>query len=126
LPRGSLWLVALVGDLAVFALFPLLGMAGHDWTLTSERFARTFLPFAFAWPAVALLARAYATPALRSARLALLIVLPAWLIAGVAGIGIRVVLFDRSFSLAFALVAIGLTGAMLVIWRVTLAVLRNR
>ena len=127
LPHSWLWLIALAGDLTIFALFPVLGMADHDWTLTSERFVRTFVPFAVAWPPAALLAKAYAVPALRSVRRALLIVPPAWLVAGIAGIAIRVGLFDRPFVLAFALVAIGLTGAMLVVWRVTLAsLLRGR
>jgi hypothetical protein len=48
-------------------------------------------------------------------------------VAGVVAIGLRVTVFDRDFSLAFSIVAIAVTGALIIGWRLLLAaVLRAR
>ena len=125
--RQRLWLVAPLGDLATFAIFPLLGSANHDNDVESASFVRTFVPFAIVWPVAGLLASAFAASTVRSARRTLLIVPPAWLAAGIAGIALRVNLFDRDFAWSFSIVAIGVTGAMLLAWRLVLAaIVRHR
>lgn len=117
---------AALGDLLVFVLFPCLGMANHDTNLSFSVFLRTVLPFTAAWGLIALLAGAYAPQTLRSVKQTLVAVPSAWLLAGVVGISVRVLLFDRPFVLSFAIVAIGLTGTMLIAWRVVLATITKR
>jgi hypothetical protein len=46
--------------------------------------------------------------------------------SGVIAIAIRVVLFDRPFSLPFAIVAIGATTLLIVVWRLVLATALSR
>jgi len=117
---------AAIGDAVVFALFPLLGSANHDTSLSADTFLRTALPFAVAWAIVGFTAGAYATRTLRSPGQTLARVPGAWLLAGIAAAYVRVVAFDRPFSLSFAIVAIALTGAMLVGWRLLLAFVTRR
>jgi hypothetical protein len=125
--RRALWAVALAGDLAIFAAFPFLGAANHENAVDAERFVRVFVPFAIAWPALGLAATAFASDTVRTARRTLVVVPPAWLAAGVIGIAIRVFLFDCPFSLAFSIVAVSLTGLLIVAWRLGLALaLRGR
>ena len=121
-PLSRLALVALVGDVAVIAAFPLLGESNHAWELDGERFVRAFAPFAVAWLALGSIATAYADATLRKARRMLVVVPPAWVVAGALAMAIRVVVFDRAFSLSFAIVAISLMGAMLLAWRLALAI----
>jgi hypothetical protein len=118
--------IALLGDLVLVALFPFLGASSHESAVTIESFFRTFTPFAVVWPAVGVLAKAYAIRTLRSTGRTLRVVPVAWLIAGVLAIAVRVFVFDRPFVLAFALVAIGVTGAMVIAWRLALAVVLGR
>ncbi len=117
---------AAIGDAVVFALFPLLGSANHDTSLSADTFLRTALPFALAWAIVGLATGAYATRTLRSPARTLALIPGAWLVAGIAAVPIRVVAFDRPFSPSFAIVAVGLTGAMLVGWRLLLALASRR
>ena len=117
---------AAIGDAVVFALFPLLGSANHDTSLSADTFLRTTLPFAVAWAIVGLVAGAYATRTLRSPGQTLALVPGAWLLAGIAAVYMRVVAFERPFSLSFAIVAVALTGAMLVGWRLGLALASRR
>ena len=117
---------AALGDLAVFLLFPILGSANHDTTLSLDTIARTAVPTALAWAVVGLAAGAFALRTLRSPARTLAIVPAAWLVAGAIAVVARTVVFDRPFSLTFAIVAIGTTGAMLVAWRLGLAFAARR
>ena len=115
-----------MGDLIVFLLFPVLGSANHDTTLSLDAILRTTVPFALAWAIVGLVTGAFAVRTLRSPARTLAIVPAAWLAAGIIAIGARVLVLDRPFLLSFAIVAIGLTGAMLVAWRLGLAFAARR
>ena len=112
---------AALGDLAVFLLFPVLGSANHDASLSLDTIARTTVPFALAWAFVGLVPGIYAVRTLRSPGRTLAVVPAAWLAAGIIALGARVLVLDRPFVLSFAIVAIGLTGALLVAWRLALA-----
>jgi hypothetical protein len=105
------------GDLLVFLLFPLLGSASHEHGLTIGTFLRTTIPFAIAWSAVAPWLGAYDPRAGLSVRGAVLRSLRAWAIAGPVALAVRIVLLDRPFDLAFVLVALGVTAALLATWR---------
>jgi hypothetical protein len=119
--------LALLGDLAILIAFPFIGAMDHENAVTFESFTRTVVPFAFAWVVVGVGSGALALATLRSVRRTAMRVPPAWLAAGVLAIGLRVTVFDRDFSLAFSLVAIGLVGALIIGWRLLLAaVLRTR
>lgn len=119
--------LALLGDLAIVMAFPFIGAMNHEDAVSFESFTRTVVPFAFAWVVVGVGSGALALATLRSVRRTSLRVPPAWLAAGVLAIGLRIAVFDREFSLAFSLVAIGLVGALIIGWRLLLAaVLRTR
>jgi len=121
LSLSRLSFVALAGDVAIIAAFPLLGESNHAWELDSERFARTFVPFAAAWLVLGSIATAYVGSTLRRARRTLIVVPPAWVLSGALAMAIRVTIFDRAFSLSFAIVAISLMGVVLLAWRLALA-----
>ena len=125
LPTASSRLAAL-GDLVVFLLFPILGAANHDTTLSLDTIARTTVPFGLAWAFVGLVAGAFAVRTLRSPARTLAIVPAAWLAAGIIAIGARVLMLDRPFVFSFAIVAIGLTGVLLIAWRLALALSARR
>jgi len=119
---SRLSLIALAGDAVIFAAFPLLGESNHAWEFDSERFARTFVPFAAAWLVLGSVGTAYAGSTLRRARRTLIIVPSAWGLSGALAMAIRVTIFDRAFSLSFAIVAISLMGVVLLAWRLVLAI----
>ena len=119
--------LALIGDLAIIIAFPFIGAMNHENAVTFESFTRTVLPFAFAWVVVGMASGGMAIATLRSVRRTYMRVPPAWLVAGVLAIVLRVTVFDRDFSLPFSIVAISVTGALIIGWRLLLAaVLRPR
>jgi len=119
--------LALLGDLAIIIAFPFIGAMNHENAVSLESFTRTVLPFAFAWVVVGAAGGGLALATLRSVRRTYLRVPPGWVAAGLVAIGLRVTVFDRDFSLAFSIVAISLTGALIIGWRLLLAaVLRAR
>ena len=117
--------VATLGDLAVFLLFPVLGSASHDEGLSATSVARVVVPFAVTWFGSASLTGTLEPPTLRSPRQTLWRVPLVWLPAGVGAIAVRTIVFGRPFSTSFALVAIGVTGAMLLAWRLALAIAKR-
>lgn len=113
--------LALTGDLAIFVAFPFLGAADHENAVTFESFVRTVVPFAVAWLGVGIATPAFRVATIRSVTRTYRWVPPAWLAAGVLAIALRVVVFDRAFSLSFAIVAIAVMGLLVVLWRLALA-----
>ena len=114
------------GDLAVFLLFPLLGSLSHGIDLTVGAVLRTSVPFGVAWLLVAPWLGVYRLPVMSEPTVAWRMTLAAWLPAGVLALAMRTWLLDRPFDIAFALVALGITGTLLVAWRVTYALLTKR
>jgi hypothetical protein len=103
--------IAIAGDMLILVAFPFLGSLEHDVTVNAPMFTRTFVPFAIAWLALVAASKAYGPAGIRSLRRTLLTIPPAWLIAGVAAIAIRVWVFDRPFVLSFAIVGFSINGA---------------
>ena len=109
-----------IGDFIVFLLFPFMGASSHSMGLNPDTFVRTVVPFATAWIIVGLITKAFAPSLVRSPGRTLRAIPAAWLAAGILGVVLRALLFDR-FDFVFALVAIGVMGVMLVIWRLAFA-----
>ena len=118
-------MTAAIGDFIVFLLFPFLGASSHAMGLTPDTFVRTVVPFTTAWIIVGLVTKAFTPGLIRSPQRTLRTIPATWLAAGVIGLILRTLLFDRSFELTFALVSVGVIGVMLVLWRLILASLRR-
>ena len=106
---------------SILIAFPFLGAANHENSVTVEGFARTVVPFAIAWFGVGVLTPAFRVATIRSVKRTSRWVPPAWLAAGVIGIALRVVVFDRAFVLSFTIVAIAVVGLLIIGWRLALA-----
>ncbi|MBM3940512.1 MAG: DUF3054 domain-containing protein [SAR202 cluster bacterium] len=117
------WRAALIGDLLVFLLFPLLGGQEHETGVTVDSILRTTVPFAIAWLLIGGAMRAFTADVLRSPGRTLRTVPLAWLIAGILGNMARIVVFDRPFVFAFVVISIGVVLVLLTAWRFGLALL---
>ena len=122
---SPLVLVAALGDLAVFATFVVAGRAEHG-IIQEAAFWRTALPFAAVWFALSPWLGAFRMSTLKSAKASAWRIPLIWLACGVIAILLRAWLTDRTFQLAFALVAIGLQAVMLLGWRVALSLISRR
>lgn len=122
----SLRAIALAGDIALLAAFPFIGAMNHEDPVSFESFTRTVVPFAIAWLLVGLASTSFAAVTIHSRTLTLQRVLIALVGSGAVAITIRVVLFDRPFSLPFAIVAISATTLLIVVWRLALATALSR
>jgi hypothetical protein len=101
----------LAGDLACFVAFALLGLRSHEDGITLGSVVRAAVPFQAGWLAVnLLLARPGATS---DARQVARLWVPGWAI----GLVLRTLLFDRSFAMTFAIVALLVNGVLLMVWR---------
>ena len=112
----------LLGDLACFLAFALLGLRSHEDGITAGGVARAAVPFQIGWLAVNLL---FAKPrAASDARQVARLWVPAWAI----GLVTRILLFDRGFAVTFAIVSLLVNGVLLMLWRSVLAplVLRGK
>ena len=119
--------LALVGDLVLIIAFPFLGAMNHENPGSFESFMRTVVPFALAWVIVGGVSGGLSIETLRSLHRTYVRVPPAWVVAGVVAIAMRISVFDRDFSPAFSIVAIAVMGGLIVGWRLVLAaVLRTR
>ena len=122
---SPLVLVAALGDLAVFAIFVVAGRAEHG-IIQEAAFWRTALPFAAVWFALSPWLGAFRMAILKSAKASAWRIPLIWLACGVIAILLRAWLTDRTFQLAFALVAIGVQAVMLLGWRVALSLISRR
>jgi len=114
-------MLALTGDFLILAAFPFLGAANHEDGVNFKSFGRTFLPFASAWLGVGISMSALSVSTIRSVKRTYLWVPSAGLVAGVIAIVLRIVVFDRPFSLSFSIVAIAVISLLVVLWRLALA-----
>ncbi len=122
---SPLVLIAALGDLAVFGIFVFAGRAEHG-IIQDAAFWRTALPFAAVWFALSPWLGTFRVSTLTSARVSAWRVPLIWLVCGVIAVVLRAWLTDRTFQLAFALVAIGVQAVMLFGWRVALSLVSRR
>jgi hypothetical protein len=120
-------LVAL-GDLACITAFVLLGLTvGHgsgDPGVDPAHVAVTVLPFAVGWAVTSLLAGVYASGTYGSAKRAVARTVPAWVGAALVAQALRATApVPGGAAVTFFVVSVLVTLALLVPWRVAVAVL---
>jgi hypothetical protein len=108
--------VVLLGDMSVFLAFVILGKTEHG-IIQSRALLRTALPFAIVWCAISPWLGAYRASTLYNLRTTAWRMPLIWLLCGFVTLFARALLTDRPLTLAFALVAIAVQGALLVSWR---------
>ncbi len=103
----------LAGDLVCFVLFALLGLRSHEDGITLGGLLRAGVPFQAGWLIAGFV------PIFHERRSAhrRTGVLRRWAPAWVIGLGLRTLLFDRSFEASFAVVALIANGVLLLLWR---------
>jgi hypothetical protein len=104
------------GDLLALIAFAILGLASHEHGVTLAALARTFIPFAICWLAVAGALGLLRPDGEGKPPLGLLFV-AAYLIAGVAALVGRSAIFDRTLVSAFFVIALVGNGLFLFAWR---------
>ena len=108
--------LVLLGDMAVFLAFVILGKTEHGF-IQGGALLRTTLPFAIVWCAVSPWLGAYKTSTLYSLRATAWRIPLIWLVCGLVALLVRALLFDRPLIPTFAFVALAVQGALLVSWR---------
>ncbi len=114
------------GDLALIALFVVLGELQHGYDILTEmgRVVGTAIPFFIGWVLVSVLVGVYAPAVYRVPRKAVLRTALAWVGAALVGQALRATsLFHGDFAPAFVLVSIGVGLFLLLPWRAVVAVL---
>lgn len=111
----------LVGDVAAFCLFALVGLRSHDEDPLTAAFARTVLPFLGAWLLVAVPAGLLNRSVNRDPAAAVKRVLLAWAPAWALGLALRSLIWDREVFTAFAIVSFLGMGLVLAAWRAAAA-----
>lgn len=118
--------VLAAGDLAVFLAFPALGVRSHDEPLLLLATLRNTVPFALAWLFGGPLLGAFRQKVLASPKAAALAVLFAWPPAGLVGLVVRMLWFERPWAWSFAIVALLVQGVLLLVWRTAFAAVAGR
>jgi hypothetical protein len=108
------WLM--VGDLLALLAFALLGLLSHERELTVAALARTYLPFAVCWLLVASVLGGF-QPMADGRPVSGMAILVLWLPAGVLGLFLRSMVFDRQLFTAFFVIALVGNGLFLFGWR---------
>ena len=108
--------LVLLGDMAVFLAFVILGKTEHG-LIQSEALLRTALPFAIVWCLVSPWLGAYKASTLYSLRATAWRISLIWLVCGLVALLFRALLIDRPLIPTFALVALTVQGALLLSWR---------
>lgn len=117
----------LVGDLLAIAVFVVMGEINHDYSLLSARVLGTYAEFLLGWLVVALPAGVYASDYRRDLTRSMALVLVAWLGADVVAQGLRsTAIFPGNAALTFGIVAFLVGGILLVVWRLTVALVTSR
>ena len=110
----------LLGDIAAFVLFAVVGLSSHEKDYSPAAFARTVLPFLLPWIASAAVIGLYRPSTNDPAKL-VGPVFKAWLPAWAVGIALRSLVWGRAFSPAFAIVTLIINAALLLGWRAAYA-----
>jgi hypothetical protein len=116
--------IALV-DIALIGVFVLIGEVNHGINPTESplRVLGTFAPFLIGWVVVSVFVGAYRLRAFRSAKAAASVAGATWISAALLGQLLRgTALFHGDLTLAFMIVSILVGLALLVPWRVLVAV----
>ena len=108
--------VVLLGDIAVFLSFVMLGKTEHG-IIQSNALIRTALPFAIVWLAISPWLGTYRISTLYNFRTTVWRIPLTWLLCGLIALVARAALTDRPLTLNFTLVAIVVQGALLISWR---------
>ena len=116
---------AVVGDVAVFLLFVILGKAEHEISVGQALF-RTALPFSLAWLVISPRLGAYKESTLYGLRTMAWKIPLIWLLCGLVALFGRALLIDQPPILTFAVVSMVVQGALLICWRVLLMTSINR
>jgi len=109
--------VLLAGDLISFLVFALLGLRSHEDGMTLGGVVRAATPFQAGWLIAGLVPVFHERRSSHRSTGVLRRWVPAWVI----GLGLRTLLFDRSFEVSFAVVAFIANGLLLLLWRSGLA-----
>ncbi|HEY3670347.1 MAG TPA: DUF3054 domain-containing protein [Acidimicrobiia bacterium] len=102
---------ALLGDVAVLVVFVLVGRRSHHEDAGLTGFLRVWWPFAVA------LGVAWIVTGLWRAPLTWSRAVIAWLVTVALGMALRIVVEDREFKVAFAIVTLVFVGAGMLGWR---------
>ena len=108
--------VAVVGDIAVFLAFVILGKAEHEVSLGQALF-RTALPFGLVWVVISPWLGAYKTSTLYNLSTMAWKIPLIWILCGLVALGARALLTNHPLILTFAVVAIAVQGVLLISWR---------
>jgi hypothetical protein len=108
--------VLAIGDLLAFVLFGGIGLASHEDAVTAKTIARAILVFPVAWFVIAPWLGAFSERAM-GGREPLVRIAAIWLVAGVAALCARALIFDRSLFNAFFVIALVGNGLLLIGWR---------
>ena len=108
--------VVVVGDIAVFVAFVILGRSEHEITLGQALF-RTALPFGFVWVVSSPWLGAYRASTLYNLKTMAWKIPLIWLLCGLVALVVRALLTDQSLILSFAVVSMAVQGVLLISWR---------
>ena len=117
--------VVLLGDLAVFLVFVALGKTEHG-IIQVRAILRTALPFAVVWCTISPWLGAYKASTLYGLKTTAWKILLIWILCGFIAVLVRSLVTDRPLTLAFALIAIAVQGALIVIWRSVFMIVSRR
>ncbi|MFB6082798.1 MAG: DUF3054 domain-containing protein [Halorientalis sp.] len=120
--------LCLAGDLLAIAVFVVMGEISHGYGLANAaRIAGTYAQFLLGWLVVATPAGVYATDYRRELTRSMPLLLGAWLGADAVAQALRATpIFPGDAALTFAVVAFLVGGVLLVVWRLTLALITSR
>jgi hypothetical protein len=113
------WVAAAAG-VAVLVLFVVIGRRSHHEDAGVAGFLRVW------WPFVAGLGVAWLVCGLYRAPLAVGRAAAAWLVTVAVGMGLRIVVEDREFKLAFTIVTLVFVGVGMLGWRAVVRRVRAR
>ena len=126
---SSLTAVLAIGDLAMIGAFVVGGEVTHgfDPIADAERVIGTVVPFLVGWALASLAAGVYARGAVSDFRCAVGRTLPAWAAAVLVAQLLRATaVFPGDAALTFALVSLGVGGALVTLWRVVATLATDR
>ena len=108
--------VVVVGDIAVFLAFVILGKAEHEITLGQALF-HTALPFGFVWVVSSPWLGGYKASTLYNLSTMAWKIPLIWLLCGLVALVGRALLTNQPLILTFVVVSIAVQGVLLIGWR---------
>ena len=108
--------MAVVGDIAVFFAFVILGRAEHEISLGQALF-RTALPFGLVWVVISPWLGAYKASTLYNLSTMAWKIPLIWILCGIVALVGRALLINHPLILTFAVVSMAVQGVLLISWR---------